>query len=331
MKKKIIIIRTIYILLFVVIMYLAGRTLRLWSGHGIQQSASLYVQPKNTIDVAMMGQSHIHCDVNPYVLFEDYGIASYDMSAAEQPLWITYYYIREICKYQDPKVIVIDMYTPASFGDTFNDHWMGENLFGVRFSLNKLEMIFKACDVDQINRFFPSFFGYHSSYKDIKISDIPERIKRGPDPGFKGYTGYDGTDHEFTTLTEEVTEKAEIPPRSREYLEKILDYTRENNMELFLVVAPHYNTYEKEIVYNGIGEWASQKGVPFFNGNHLMDEMGIDMDSDFHDKSHLNLEGSRKYSEFLGKILKETYDIPDRRGDDRYDSWKNTGERYVYD
>ena len=330
MKKKIIMIRIIYILAFFAIMFLADRVLMIWTGHGIRQAACMYVQPRDSIDVAMMGQSHIHCDVDPYVLYDEYGIASYDMSAAEQPLWITYYYIKEICKYHNPKVIVIDMYTPASFGDTFNDHWMGDNLFGVRFSLNKVKMMYHACSIDQANRFFPSFFGYHSNYDDMKIKDLPELLKRNPDVSFKGYVGYDGTDTEFYTLTDEVTEIADIPPRSQEYLEKILEYTRENNMELFLTAAPHYTTYEKETIYNGIGEWAERNGVPFFNGNRHLDDIGIDIHADFHDKSHLNIEGSRKYSVYLGQMLKERYEIPDRRGDEKYSSWKNAEARGVF-
>lgn len=321
MKKKIIVIRIIYILVFCFIMHLADRTLMIWTGHGIRQSACMYVQPKNTIEVAMMGSSHVHCDVDPFTLFGEYGIASYDMSAAEQPLWITYHYIKEICRYQNPKVIVLDMYVPASFKDTFNDVWMGDNLFGLRFSSNKLKLMLDACNADQINRFFPSFFGYHSNYEKIKIKEIPELIGRKPDVTFKGYTGYDGIDKNILPHPENVTEAAEIPPRSLEYLEKILEYTKENNIELFLVVAPCSTTSEKEMVYNGIAQWAEERRVPFFNGNRNMDEIGIDIKTDFHDDSHLNLEGSHKYSVYLGRILKENYDLPDRRGDERYDSW----------
>ena len=65
----------------------------------------MYWQPENAIDVVMMGTSHVHCGVNTAFLWEKYGIASYDYSGAEQPLWMTYFYLKELYKYQTPKVV----------------------------------------------------------------------------------------------------------------------------------------------------------------------------------------------------------------------------------
>ena len=171
MNKKILIIRTVYILLFCIIMFFADRALRIVTPHGIRQAECMYVQPENTIDVAMMGSSHIHCNIDPGILYKDFGIAAYDMSAAEQPMWITYNYILEICKRQDPKVIVLDMYAPAAYGDDFNERWMADNFFGMRFSLNKLKMLYNTCSREQLNNYFPSFVGYHSEYEDIRLKE----------------------------------------------------------------------------------------------------------------------------------------------------------------
>jgi hypothetical protein len=39
------------------------------------------------------------------------------------------------------------------------------------------------------------------------------------------------------------------------------------------------------------------------------------------DSGHLNYSGNYKFTDYFGSILKEKYDIPDRRGDSRYVSW----------
>lgn len=321
MKKKILIIRTVYILLFCVIMYFAGRALRLFTPHGIRQAEALYVQPKNTIDVAMMGSSHIHCNIDPGILYKDFGIAAYDLSAAEQPMWVTYHYILEICKRQDPKVIVLDMFAPAAYGDDFKERWMADNLFGMRFSLNKLKMLYNTCSREQFNDYFPSFVGYHSEYEDITLKNLKKRIKRRSSANFKGYYGYDGTNDENDPPATYVTAKGELAPKTQEYLDKVISYTKENDILLILVVSPYQSEPEQEMIYNGLEDYAAEKGVIFINGNRHMDEIGIDIDTDFYDGSHLNIAGGAKYTDYLGNILKKTTDLPDRRGDERYSSW----------
>ncbi len=167
------------------------RLLSIKSEHGIRQARDMYAQPYNTIDVVFMGSSHIHCDVNTALLWEKYGIASYDYSGAEQPLWITYYYLREICKYQDPKMVVIDMYSPARFKDDYQYGYLGENVYGMRFSLNKLSMLMTSCEPEHILEYFPSFAVYNSRYLSLNKDDIEDlKLSRYDRAAFKGFTPY---------------------------------------------------------------------------------------------------------------------------------------------
>ncbi len=327
MKIKAYIIRIIYIALFCVIMWMADKAFYLRTPHGILQGKAFYKQPKNTIDVAMIGSSHVHCNINPAVLWRDYGIASYDMTAAEQPMWVSYYYIREFCKRQDPKVIVIDMFSPVVGGDSFNERWMPDDLYGIRFSLNKVKMMYNTCSAGQIDKYFPSFFGYHSRYDEMKLKLIPASIKNDIGSDFKGYTGYDGVYTENHLPASGITEKRDLQPKTRKYLEKIIDYTKKNDIELFLVVSPYPSKPEHEMVYNGLEDLAKEKGILFINSNHDFEEMGMDLMTDFSDTSHLNISGGTKFTDYLGKILDEKYDLPDRRGDERYTSWDENAKQ----
>ena len=88
----------------------ANRLLCVKSQDGIDQARAFYHQPENSIDVVFLGSSHIHCNINTAYLWTEYGIAAYDYSAAEQPLWMTYYWLREFCKTQKPKLVVVDVF-----------------------------------------------------------------------------------------------------------------------------------------------------------------------------------------------------------------------------
>ena len=325
-KKKTIFIRIIFMTAFVLIMWFAGRLLCLKTMHGSSQCAAMYAQPRDTIDVVMMGSSHMHCDVNPAILWEEYGIAAYDYSAAEQPMWLTYYYLKEFCKYQSPKVVVLDLYSPAKYGDSFDPAWIGENLYNIRFSFNKLKMISEACTAEQINSYFPSFFGYHWRYPDLEEDDL--YIATHPDYyiDFKGFTPfYNVTASKGPALG--VLDAKRMPERSEEYLNKIIEYTKDKGIELFLVVNPYPSTKEQEMVYNSIQDMARKKGISYRNFNYDGEEMGLDYTSDYNDESHLNYDGSCKFTSFLGRTLKDSFEIPDRRGDNRYSSWEENAKR----
>ena len=55
--------------------------------------------------------------------------------------------------------------------------------------------------------------------------------------------------------------------------------------------------------------------------NYYYMAMGLNFKEDFNDSSHLNYQGSCKFTDYLGKELKQMYDIPDRRGMEKWESW----------
>ena len=76
--------------------------------YGICSMMNLYRQPKDSVDVLAVGTSLAYAGINTNVLWEEYGIAAYDLCSAEQPFWVSYYTIREALKTQHPKVILLD-------------------------------------------------------------------------------------------------------------------------------------------------------------------------------------------------------------------------------
>lgn len=310
-----------YVVLFLITYFVSNAVLSIKTAHGIRQARDMYAQPRNSIDVVFMGSSHIHCDVNTALLWEKYGIAAYDYSAAEQPLWTTYYYLKEICKYQDPSLVVLDLYSPARFKDDYQYDYMIDNLNGVRFSWNKLQMIAASCEYDRIWDFFPSIATYHMRYRDLSEDDWKYlKMTKKERAAFKGYTPYYYINpQEEPELLEK--DSGGITIKSEIYLQKIIEYTQEQGISLFLIVTPYITTDEDELVYNRIHEIANHYGLEFNSTNYYYNDMGLNFDEDFNDKSHLNYFGSCKFTDYLGQELKERYDIPDRRGLDKWESW----------
>ena len=103
-------LRLFFILLLLITLYLLSCVLKVKSGHGIDQQEGLYWQEENSIDVMFLGTSHVHCNINTGLLYDSYGITAYDYSGAEQPLWMTYYYLKELYRYQTPELLSREYY-----------------------------------------------------------------------------------------------------------------------------------------------------------------------------------------------------------------------------
>ena len=321
MKKNL--IRISFVLLLAATIYCAGSILSIKSRHGVDQNNGIYWQPRDSVDIVMMGSSHIHCNVNTALLWEDYGMAAYDYSGAEQPLWMTYYYLKELYKYQTPEVIVLDMYAPARFKEDYQYEWISENIYGMKFSLNKMQMLFVSVESKKMREYFPSFAVYHSRYDDLEEEDFENFFwDSQKKEAFKGYTPYwNKNPQKRPDVSEDRSDG--LTEKSEKYLKKIISYTRKQGSELILIATPYIMTAEDKRTYNRITEIAAEEGIIFINYNEYYDAIGLDFEEDFNDESHLNYWGSCKFTEYLGGFL-DSYDrIPDRRGQDGYESWDN--------
>ncbi len=323
MKKRKWILRIAFVIVLVLSLIVIRNVMEIKSAHGINQTRAFYEQPKNTIDVLAVGSSHVHCGVNTAQLWDKYGIAAYDFSAAEQPLWITYYYLKEAYKYQSPQVVILDVFSAARFKEDYHYKWLEESVYGLRLSKNKLEMMDVSIETDRKKEYFPSFFIYHNRYVDMNKEDLYNIFgNHSEKQNFKGYTpGFNIADQSESFGGWEELEDYHLTDKSREYLEKILELTSEHGSRLMIVVVP-YNLDERDnITYEEIESLAEGKGVEFIDFNKKLDEIGIDKAVDFNDHTHLNYWGSVKFSDYLGQILTEQTEITDKRGIKQYESW----------
>lgn len=78
---------------------------------------TFYRQTSGTVDVLNLGNSHMFTNVNPAILWDEYGITAFNLGAGLQPLWNTYFYMDEALKYQTPKVIVVDLFGAVQTAD----------------------------------------------------------------------------------------------------------------------------------------------------------------------------------------------------------------------
>lgn len=298
--------------------------------YGICSMANLYRQPRDSVDVLAVGTSLTYAGVNTNVLWQEYGIAAYDLCSAEQPFWISYYALREALKTQHPKVLLLDA-KPSTYVRDFPKR--GRTIlstYGMRGTENRLGAI-RACVAtpEEALGYMLGLPEVHSNYRKL----TPEDFRLPPDNGgrgasWKGYIENEEVErHQRPSLVFHDVRR-NMNARQEEYVRKILELARQEGIEVMLLGIPNPDYANDHMYYNALWHVAEEYGVSGVNYNDPSLRYGLRYSSDFADWQHLNVKGSVTFSRRLGEDLKARYDLPDRRNDAHYASYAACAERW---
>ncbi|PTY39720.1 hypothetical protein [Brachyspira hampsonii] len=314
-----------FVLIFCILLYSVSRVLRLKNDGGLSQTYMFYEQPKNSIDALFIGSSHVYCDIDPAILYKEYGISSYNFSSSEQTLLLSYLRLKEILKIQKPKLIILEGYMLIFDNLFFSDYSFLMGTLGIKFSLDKINLMKLHIPKTRLNEFFNPFYHYHNRYSSLLMSDFiqPDHIKF-----YKGlYIQYSVKkvvrNNSFTE------ERLPLMGIVEEYYRKSILLSKENNIPIIVIISPYSFGDDDNKKFNMAKDIAEEYNVPFINFNLYYDNYNLDFSKDFRDAGHLNYKGVMKFNRYLGKYLKENYDLPDRRGDPKYYSW-DMNAKYQY-
>lgn len=312
-----------FLLLTAIVLLYAAYVLTPKFDYGICGMQNLYFQEDDTVDVLVLGTSLAYSGVNTNVLWKEQGIAAYNLCSAEQPFWISYYYLLEALKTQSPSLIVLDA-KPAVYDRDFSRE--GRTILstsGIRSPINRLGAI-RACVGDENALEYALVFPkLHQRYEKLTARDFvypPDNGGRGRD--WKGYIEQEDTEHHQRPSLVWVATRRNMNQRQEEYARRIFALAKEKQIPILLVGFPNPDYANDHMFYNALASVAAEYGVPFANYNDPDLRFGLRYSTDFADWQHLNVKGSVTFSRQFGKDLSQQYGLPDRRNDPKYDSYE---------
>ena len=322
MKKKII-GTVIFLALAAALLWKLNDVFRLKQEDGVIPMELFYEQEPGSIDVMFYGSSHTYSDINPAVLWEEKGIPSYDLAGSLQPLWNTYYYMKESLKYQRPKVMVVELVRAIESREYIEEARTITNTLGMKLSREKLEDIQVSTAEENVLDYLLGYPVYHSRYTELSREDFEPYLGDPHGSASKGFYPLFVT-KSFDSMPDmsQVTESDPLSEKTEEYLRKIIALAKEEGIPLVFMISPYQGIIESEQrIFNRCAEIAAEEDIPFLDFNRMYEELGIDPATDFAEASHLNYRGSEKLSSWLASWLQEEYGLPDRRGGSLYASW----------
>ncbi|MBR5597723.1 MAG: hypothetical protein IKW30_09995 [Lachnospiraceae bacterium] len=282
---------------------------------------NLYDMPKETVDVMFFGSSHAHCTFDHGLLWDEYGIAGYTLSAGAQMIDSTYYFVKEAIEVQNPKIVVLEVWGAVHDEIINDDASFYRNTLGMRWSKNHRDFVKDLSEhmkKDPIykKQLLLKFPIIHSRYTEIVQDDFENM-----EPYMRGYRGsYLRGEFEAPPV---ISEENVLPleERSEEYLRKIIDITKMSDTELILVAAPYCSSETERMRFNYIKQIATEEEIPMIDFHHLYEEIELDYDVDFRDGGHVNNYGAEKVTSYVADFLVNNYDLTDKRGSNKYILW----------
>lgn len=296
----------IVIILKLDFLFVAKRTSLPWDS--TNKVRGFYKEPKNSLDVIFVGSSHAYCTFNPVIFYKENAIKSYVFSANEQPLCLSYYYIKEALKYQNPKVIVLEVFYISEKDMYKRDAVNRVNIDDIKPSKNKMDMIVDAEEEPDFLNLY-SLNRYHNRWKDLGYGDFVEN-----DFGFlKGYTPLYITSGSKYSPDPNIKASA-FPEYNYLWLKKIMDLCKNENIPLVFVYAPYRGGVLMQSHAKEVEEIAAENNIDYYNfaDPKLLKEINFDFMTDM-EKGHTNIKGATKVSKYLSNKLGEKYSFDSNR------------------
>ena len=315
-----------------ILVFVLGGLVRLLAADydGNQSMRGFYALEKNTVDIMFYGSSHIYAGIDVAQLWDDYGIAAYDLAGTMQTLWNTYYNMTESLKTQTPDMMVVDLYGALIEDDYGESTNVIKNVSSMRFSANKIQNLWSSVPHEQFLTYLFSYPLTHTGYKYLEQEDYQkeETIRK---QYYKGFSpSFAVTAFEDLPKVDPDGEQKAPSEKNRVYLEKIVQLAKEKDIPLSFIVVPYQGIQEEqEAIYRWIKTYAKQNGVLFLDGNLCLEQMGLDPKTDYAEESHLNDSGAEKFTRYLISFLTDSYSFADHRGDEKYDSWQKYSEDWA--
>lgn len=303
-----------FVLVFVLILGVLGVAFtpkRSDPGSGITNSNArgFYGEPKNSIDVVILGDSNAYSACSPMYIWNKYGIPTYVAAEGFQNVTGASNLLDEVLTCQKPKLVVFDV----------NMLWTGKTMLK-KVENNLKNVAYKYLPLAQ----------YHNRWKTMDVKDMfgaKEYTYRSASRG--QYLSMDVRPFTGQSKMTPTDDEEAIPEVSRVLLEKLIAKCNDNGIKIMFMETPTAKSWNYAR-HNAMVKYAKEKKINFVDMNTLDGEYAVDWNTDTRDGGrHLNCEGAEKVSAYLGKYISEKYSFKDKRKSDKYADWNNDYMNYV--
>lgn len=237
--KKNIIRSGCFVILFILSLYFTNRVFSLKYNDGINGMTQFCKLPDNSVDVLILGSSHAFIDINTGTLWDEYGMASYILGGSVQPMWNTYYYLKEALKTQTPELIILEAFLTVHESDYSDDSRIIKNTYGMKWSKDKIDAIKVSAPEERWMEFLLDYTQYHNRYRELSKTDFLNNMGNAVFEDWKGFWCSMGTSQLEAPDVSWVNDRKSLNEKTEKYYRKTIELAQENDIPLLIVISPY--------------------------------------------------------------------------------------------
>ncbi len=314
------------IVLMLVLFIFSLEAVSFFSVHQFEDSETkvknFFVEEKDTIDVVNIGASEIYTGFSPEYVWRNFGITSYNLATPGAPMRLAKSELQVALKRQHPKLFVISLN-----GVVYNDERSTDEGFtrmwldNIPQSKERWQAIREWFPEEQRKNYYLKLSKYHTNISDPKkikncITLSIKQLKTMKDKNLvtlKTLSGIADTAGELKNPVDATTYTTKLPLtlKTREQLIELLDYLKEENItNVVFVNMPRY--YDKQLIgtkgrINTAIDIVKAYGFDVYDFDKNLKEIGLNANSDYYNRGHLNIYGSQKMSKYFYEKIVPRY------------------------
>ncbi len=155
--------------------------------------AQIHGLPEHSMDYLVLGSSQAQYSFMPAVFYEDTGLYGYVAGSACQPLEVSYEMLKEFLKTQDPKLVILEVYTAMPLRSTCEAdvcYVMAQAMMSGEEKRNTIAYLPEEKQHD----YYDDFFNNHNTWKDLEDFSILLPENADPEYPIDWTFGYDWQD-----------------------------------------------------------------------------------------------------------------------------------------
>lgn len=290
-----------------------------------------YLEEPENYDVLFFGDSMLVTAMVPMEMWEDYGIAGYNLGCYGTLMPVSYWTLINALDYATPKLAVFSV--NGFLPDQKVTHYSPDVHTEMDFwplTANKVRAINDLMDNPENpdiadsegNRyrdlkweFFFTLGKFHSRWKELSRDDFTKRPQY-----IKGGEFMVNVSPIWDYSLAEPDDYADEVGYAFTYLRMALEECKRRGIEVLLLHLPSPMIINSQRYANTARSIAEEYGAGFVDANQLDSIVDYAVDC-FDQDPHLNTSGTLKMTSYLGSYIHENYDLPDRRGEEKYAHW----------
>ena len=334
------------IVVTILIVFFVNRISFILENKGSKEHYSDFFRETKDIDVLFLGSSHVMHGFFPMELWGDYGITAFNLAADGSTIPVSYWVLVNAMDYNTPKVVVLDIYDVCPRVISSGSGSVHEQMDAFPLSLNKIRMIndlyseknlteetIESEAYDLFNKKYVllwPFSEYHTRWNDLSLEDFLTRSELlQKSETWKGSSPLYGVAVREEKIYNKDISDLTYDDLSEEYLLKVIDLCKENNISLVLINTGYDCSEESKLFADSINDIAELNEVPYldFTQMNLID-FNCDL-ADTGENTHVNFSGAQKFTSYIGEYIYENYDLINHKNEPGYEKWEYDYGLYV--